>query len=270
MASGSGTSQTISEALQELIVALPERERVSLIGLSGPQGAGKTTATNALKKVMGDDIAVLALDDFYLTRDERRDLASRVSPLFETRGVPGTHDIAKLESVISKLRTPTGFTPVRVPVFDKRIDDRKPHNDGQMIATQPKLIIVEGWCIGAKVPSGFEIDEPLNDIERHDADRAWRHHQKAQLETAYARLWSRFDAFIHIEPPSFDVVRDWRVQQEASNLGLTLNDLPKEKVEWVENFIQYYQRITEAMIAGNRQSGAIIKIDEERRVLEIG
>lgn len=266
---GAVPSQTISEALQELIAALPEREGIPLIGLSGPQGAGKTTATNALKKFMGGDLAVLSLDDFYLTLEERRDLAFRISPLFETRGVPGTHDIAKLESVISQLRNATEFSPVHVPVFDKRIDDRKPRKDAQVISIQPKLIIVEGWCLGAKVPSGFETDEPLNDVERSDADGAWRFHQKSQFETAYARLWSRFDAFIHIEPPSFDVVRDWRVQQEASNLGLAMNVLPKEKVEWVESFIQYYQRITEAMIGGCRRTGAVIRIDEDRRVISV-
>src|SRR5690606_41264080 len=38
-------------------------------------------------------VAIISLDDVYLTHDARQHLAATVHPLLQTRGVPGTHDV---------------------------------------------------------------------------------------------------------------------------------------------------------------------------------
>ena len=67
------------------------------LGLSGGQGAGKTTITKIfkiiLKKFFKRRVLVISIDDFYKTSKERSKMAYNVHPLFSTRGVPGTHDI---------------------------------------------------------------------------------------------------------------------------------------------------------------------------------
>ena len=66
------------------------------LGLSGGQGAGKTTVVGILKiilkKYFKRKIETVSIDDFYKTLKERIQMSKRVHPLFKTRGVPGTHD----------------------------------------------------------------------------------------------------------------------------------------------------------------------------------
>ena len=46
-------------------------------------------------------VAVLSLDDLYLTRAQRQRLALDVHPLLATRGPPGSHDLAHLVKVLA-------------------------------------------------------------------------------------------------------------------------------------------------------------------------
>ena len=82
--------------------------RATQLGFSGCQGSGKSTLVALMAKVMrevyGVSTVVLSLDDFYLTKAARAALAESIHPLFATRGVPGTHDLALLNEAISALR----------------------------------------------------------------------------------------------------------------------------------------------------------------------
>ena len=91
--------------------------------------------------------------------------------------------------------------------------------------------------------------------------------QKNQLDSSYSKLWDSFDAYIHIKGPGFGTVFDWRKQQEASNLKVDEDDLPKERINWLSEFIQHYQRLTIAMGNKFHRSGAIISIDKDRTVI---
>src|SRR5689334_18588644 len=67
-----------------------------VFGVCGSQGLGKSTLARVLKEALleahGLSVAVLSLDDLYLSSAERARLARDVHPLLKTRGVPGTHD----------------------------------------------------------------------------------------------------------------------------------------------------------------------------------
>ena len=69
-----------------------------VVGINGAQGTGKSTLSKvlalALKHHHHCRSAILSIDDLYLTKSERRQLAEMVHPLLATRGVPGTHDVA--------------------------------------------------------------------------------------------------------------------------------------------------------------------------------
>jgi len=84
-----------------------------IVGLCGPQGAGKSTLVSLVAELLkhrGLATAFLSLDDLYRTRAERQALASTVHPLLMTRGVPGTHDVALGHAVLDAWA-------VRVPSF---------------------------------------------------------------------------------------------------------------------------------------------------------
>ena len=64
-----------------------------VLGINGGQGTGKSTMAAFLKELLEDEygkrVAVLSIDDFYLTRSERGRLAAEVHPLLATRGSAG-------------------------------------------------------------------------------------------------------------------------------------------------------------------------------------
>ena len=61
-------------------------------------------------------VAVLSIDDFYLTKAERNQLAQNIHPLLVTRGVPGTHDVQMLTDCVERLRAlEPGNTMARRP-----------------------------------------------------------------------------------------------------------------------------------------------------------
>ena len=262
------THPNLADCLSTAIDKICEaRDGVPIIGLSGPQGAGKTTALNALYKKSTKRIATLGIDDFYLTKAERIDLAKAVSPLYKTRGPAGTHDIKLIEKTLESLVSAKPNTRTPLISFDKVSDDRTAENDWPIFEGKPDVIILEGWLVGAIAPDDFSDSEPINDIERSDEGSVWRRYQKNQLDSSYSKLWDSFDAYIHIKGPGFGTVFDWRKQQEASNLNVDEDDLPKERIIWLSEFIQHYQRLTIAMGNDFHRSGAIITIDKDRAVI---
>ena len=52
-------------------------------------------------------------------------MSKKISPLFLTRGVPGTHDTKMLLNCIKKLKN-SKFKKIMIPKFNKAIDDRLP------------------------------------------------------------------------------------------------------------------------------------------------
>ena len=197
-------------------IAARAAERTQIVvGLTGPQGSGKTTIAGELPGLLGARglrAAVLALDDLYLPKVDRQRLAAEVHPLFATRGVPGTHDIGLGLEVLEGLQQ---GAPTRVPSFDKAVDDRRAPDAWAVMADPVDVIVFEGWCVGARPQSPEELVQPVNDLERErDPDATWRRHSNQVLAGDYQRLFGRIDLQILMLPPNFDVVLAWRLQQE--------------------------------------------------------
>ena len=164
-------------------------DAIPVLGVSGAQGAGKSTAMRAVNEYFGGRVAVLGIDDFYLTRAERAQLASQIHPLFVTRGPPGTHDLAMLNTVIDQLLAAKEDSHVSIPRFEKVDDDRTPIETWSVFEGRPRAIIVEGWLIGAYNDPGSPTKASLNAIEEQDQDGAWRVFQEEQLAGPYRSLW---------------------------------------------------------------------------------
>ena len=101
--------------------------KIKIIGLSGGQGAGKSTITEILKFILkikyGLELCVFSIDDFYKTKIERKKMSKNIHPLFLTRGVPGTHDVNLINKTFRNLKKKV-FKKILIPRFDKSIDDR--------------------------------------------------------------------------------------------------------------------------------------------------
>jgi len=234
--------------------------------LSGPQGAGKSTALAEAIAALVRPVAGLSLDDVYLTRAERGLLAVQVSPLFQTRGPPGTHDLVLLAQTLAALRSAGDDAQTPLPVFNKLADDRASPEAWRRFAGRPAAIVVEGWMMGALPDAAAPDAAALNAVEASDIDGAWRRYQEAALAGSYADLWDRADSFCHLAAPDFACVAGWRLQQEAALWAARGEVMPAERRDWVLRFIQHYERLTRRMIAGGRRPGAVIEIDAARNV----
>lgn len=249
---------TIEVALVPLADRIERRARLSdhllLVGLCGAQGSGKSTAAAALVQLLQQvdlPAATLSIDDFYLPRAARAELARSVHPLLATRGVPGTHDVELAQATIDQLAQPG---EVLVPVFDKARDDRRPHREWKRIEGPLRVVILEGWCVGARPQPGSELAEPVNALERdEDAQGIWRRYVNDALAGPYRALYDRLSPMVLLQAPSFEVVHGWRAEQEQKlrerlqREGGDLSRLMDDAA--IARFIAHYERVTRHILA---------------------
>ncbi len=220
-----------------------------LLGINGCQGSGKSTLADfieAVQAMRGRRVAVLSIDDFYLTRRERAQLAQSIHPLLQTRGVPGTHDLAlALQTVDSLLSLSPGDT-TQLPRFDKSCDDRAPLSQWPTIEGPIDMVILEGWCIGSRPQSANELAQPINALEKNeDADGRWRQFVNDSLKN-YQQLFDRLHTMVMLKAPDFSCVYRWRLEQEQKLAALRPDGSGVMSADEIARFIQHYQRLTEA------------------------
>ncbi|MES1158754.1 MAG: kinase [Terricaulis silvestris] len=250
----------IAGVIQAAIAASARPGRVPLIGVAGAQGSGKSFQCRAFAAA-SPRVAHFSLDDVYLTKSERVRLAASVSPLFITRGAPGTHDLGLAERTLDDLQA---GGPALIPRFNKAADDRAPALHWTPFSGAASAILFDGWCLGAAPIADWAA--PLNALEAEDADGAWRAEIAAALNGPYQNFFDRFDHFIYLRAPSFEIVRRWRGEQEEEMLGRALS---AEENARLDRFVQHYERITRAMLDGRHRARWIVQLDEARDVVGI-
>jgi D-glycerate 3-kinase len=231
------------------------------VGIAGAQGSGKSTLTRELAVALQRreiPVAACSLDDFYLTRREREGLAATVHPLLITRGVPGTHDVGLCQQVLAALPDQA----VRVPRFDKGSDDRCDEHDWPS-AGPARVVILEGWCVGARPQPASALVTPVNALEREeDPDGRWRGFVNTALSGAYQRLFDSLDYLVFLSVPDFAAVRRWRGEQElALPRGQRMDEAR------LERFIAHYERLTRWMLDDlPARADLVVALDTAHRV----
>ena len=242
------TASDYYEPLARELPSLRGERRSLLLGINGAQGTGKSTLAEflalAAAELFGWRTAVLSIDDFYLTRAERRELADEVHHLFVTRGVPGTHDTELLAATLDKLIQLEEGQSERLPRFDKATDDRAPEDQWPVVEGPLDLIILEGWCVGSSAADPANLADPVNELETHeDADGTWRRYANARLSADYEPIFSRLDALVFLAAPSFNAILEWRIEQEHKLAQKAAGSEIMSDDE-VARFIRFYERIT--------------------------
>ncbi len=256
------------DAVDRLALCLLEdKDGLAVLGLCGAQGSGKSTLAQGLQARMrarGVASAILSIDDLYLTKAEREGLAQDVHPLLRTRGVPGTHDVALGLRVLDALAAGRAAC---LPRFDKAVDDRLP--EAAWPEAGLRLLILEGWCVGARAQEAGALVAPVNALERdEDGDGRWRRFVNDALAGDYQALFGRIDALALLAAPGFDVVQGWRTQQEAELRGgggsAVMNDAQ------VARFIQHYERLTRHILDEMpARADLVVALDAQRGVTAV-
>ncbi|WP_019677552.1 hypothetical protein [Arsukibacterium perlucidum] len=212
--------------------------RLAVVGISGAQGTGKSTLASALVKLLssqGMTAATVSLDDYYLSKTHRQQLAHTVHPLLAQRGVPGTHNI---QQAVSDAHAVLAGEAVALPRFDKALDEPA----APLPAQQLDILIVEGWCLGVLPQSTAELTQAINQLEAsQDSEGYWRQYVNTQLAGAYADLWRLMKPLIWLKAPDWDCVCLWRAKQEQQlwqqrGRGMTETELAR--------FMLPFQRLT--------------------------
>ena len=235
-----------------------------ILGFSGGQGSGKTTVTGILKiilkKFFKRRIHVSSIDDFYKTLEDRNKISNKIHPLLKTRGVPGTHDINLVKNFFNIIRKKK-FKKIKLPKFEKAMDNRLEKKYWFNIKQKPEIVILEGWCVGARPQSNSLIKRPINILEKYeDKDLKWRKYVNEKLKKEYKKLFVMIDHLIFMKIPNFKVVFKWRLLQEKKLKKKSYSNKKIMSYNEIKRFIMFYERITLQMIKDLSKSASIVML----------
>ena len=281
--------QTLNNIIEPLALSLHQASRHCkgplLVGIHGAQGTGKSTLTDFLRTVLAHryhcPTASLSLDDIYHTRATREQLAREVHPLLLTRGVPGTHDLELGNRILEELSEANAGSRTPLPAFDKAVDDREQEQRWPVFIGKPKIILLEGWCLGAHPEPEDELLKPVNDLEaQEDPDGSWRRYVNEQLEGPYREFFDRLHFLIMLRAPSMERVLEWRTLQEhrlaearvnAPNEGGGRNKVaPQQRImsdSAIARFVMHYERITRHCLQEMpERADIVLNLDDNHRM----
>ena len=177
-----------------------------------------------------------------------------------TRGVPGTHDVNMMLSFFKKAKSKK-FQRLKLPTFNKAIDDRYNKKKWYDLKNKPDVIIFEGWCVGARAEANSTLKKAINSMEKaNDQKLVWRKYVNKQLKIKYKKLYSQLNCMIYLKAKNFSLLQKWRLKQE-NKLWLKTKKKTSHKIMTkgdVINFMQTYQRITQNMFKNMPKYASII------------
>ena len=247
-----------------------------VLGISGPQGSGKTTLANQLVKQLSSApsslrVVSFSIDDIYLPHDELVALA-KANPdnkLLQHRGEPGTHDV---ELGVETLESLLAGKPTPIPSYDKsKFDghgDRVPSSEWTVAQPPFDVILFDGWCLGFQAISSDEVAEKRatskypGTLSQHKPEHLLFVNEKLK---GYSRLWEKLDAVIWLNAQDISFVYAWRLQQEhamKAALGKAMTD------DQVKNFVDGYMPAYEMYIDG-LMKGALFNGMSVKQILRI-
>nr|VFK24100.1 MAG: D-glycerate 3-kinase [Candidatus Kentron sp. LFY] len=235
---------SVYQPIADFIVESNRERNDRVFGINGSQGSGKSTLCRVLQWLLhrrGRRAAILSIDDLYLDQGRRAELARQVHPLLETRGVPGTHDVALGIDTLDALRDRRA---VALPRFDKANDDPCPRHRWPIQTKPVDVVLFEGWCVASLPQAEADLETPVNGLEaREDGDGHWRRYVNDRLAGPYRGLFRRIDRLILLEVADFSWVYGWRKKQEdrlrQRQTGSRIMD-----DRTLARFIEHFERIT--------------------------
>ena len=165
------------------------------------------------------------------------------------------------------------FRPINIPKFDKSIDDRCKKNNWFKLKKKPDILILEGWCVGAKPENNKSLNRPINVLEKNaDNKKIWRSYVNNQLKLKYSKLFDQLDSLLYLKAKNFKLLKRWRLKQEKKlkmKSGTKKNSKIMSEKE-VETFMMTYQRITQNMFKNApKYSSAIIDLNESHQIKKV-
>ncbi|KAF9978861.1 hypothetical protein BGZ73_008862 [Actinomortierella ambigua] len=262
-----------------------------VVGLSGPQGSGKTTMTRNLVKTLSGAphnlrVFAFSMDDVYLPFEDQTRLSEQhpTNELLASRGLPGTHDIElgtrtfQLLCEANRLyKEKQQRVKVAVPSYDKSLHagrgDQAPRSQWQLIQGPFDVVLFEGWSLGFKAVDherlvqlykrSQEIRQQYSNTSgstlQGDHGGYAAQHSLESLEfineklKEYEKEWYEYlDVFVHLSAPKLPTVFQWRQQQETELWKQRGSGMTESQVlAFVERFMVAYELYLERLKTEN-------------------
>ena len=102
------------------------------------------------------------------------------------------------------------FKRLKLPIFNKAIDDRFSKKHWYDLKKKPDVIIFEGWCVGAKSEKNNTLKKTINSMEKtKDQKQIWRKYVNDQLKLKYKKLYSQLNCLIYLKAKDFSLLQKW-------------------------------------------------------------
>eukprot|EP00921_Rhytidocystis_pertsovi_P014143 GHVQ01023048.1.p1 GENE.GHVQ01023048.1~~GHVQ01023048.1.p1 ORF type:complete len:429 (-),score=51.07 GHVQ01023048.1:959-2062(-) len=232
------------------------KQETLMVGMSAPQGCGKTTLGAVLQHLFSLEAVpcvAVSLDDFYLPHDELR-ILSPDNPLLHMRGNPGTHDVSMLCRCMQQLKDGVELC-VRLPGYDKAArqgqgDRSDAYKEVHVKDIGSGVVLLEGWMMGFRSISDDEVTEEsiiqatedvLSDLPRDDRLKYWR--EVNRYLSGYHDVWDMLDVWVVFEVACIDWIFKWRLEQErglARKKGDKVME-DQEVADFVTRFLPAYK-----------------------------
>ncbi|RLV90553.1 DNA damage tolerance protein RHC31 [Spathaspora sp. JA1] len=266
----------------------PNATKPLIVGISGPQGSGKSYLATNLKVELEKsypklNIVQFSMDDLYLTKEEQDKVTKTAieseNKLLQGRGLPGTHDLQLaleiFQALINNYTLPS-WKQIEIPFYEKTayngIGDRAEKSQWQIIDRPVDVIIFEGWFNGFTPLGPEQVEATYFTSEVSGILQKSRYYHVQEINDnlkMYTKLWSFFDKFIVLCTDSISNVYTWRLQQEKELIKQKGSGMTDELVEifvdrYMPMYILYYQHICSTGLP--HCSNLMISIDLDRKI----
>lgn len=267
------TSKHIYEFILQSLKS--HQKRPIIVGLSGPQGSGKSTVVASLAaKLKADSLNVVefSLDDVYLKHPEQLELRETTkNPLVYKRGLPGTHDTSLCMDIFEALQHQQGAA---IPIYDKSAFNGEGDRSSETISVKPPydVVLFEGWMVGFDALSEHQIEQAYQ-MSRKNAGHLTKYNIddvkfiNSRLKLYQDHIWSQFDVFVHLSAINISYIYKWRLEQEHALVAKKGKGMSDDQVkQFVDGYMPAYELYSLQL---NNRPGLHLKLDEDRRVVEV-
>lgn len=241
-----------------------------VLGISAPQGCGKSTLCEQLESLFefnGLKAASVSIDDFYLTRDDQVAVSNKYkgNRLLEMRGNAGSHEVGLGTRTLKALKqATTEDAEVALPRYDKSAyqgkGDRADPSTWPRIRGPVDVVLFEGWMLGFSHVADKDAHAVDPDLKTVNA-----------FLKGYKKAWDSYvDSWfvIKVADPQFSF--NWRLQAEKR---MRASGKPAMTDEEVATFVDRFMPAYKCYLPGLYEKGPttstpgkllVVEVDENR------
>ncbi|KAI3638447.1 hypothetical protein MIR68_002945 [Amoeboaphelidium protococcarum] len=260
--------QVLSDAVIELMKK--PNKRPLLVGIQGVQGIGKSFTTAKLRESLceqGFKTVVLSIDDFYNTHDKLQQLSRESkNPLWEQRGLPGTHDVELMENLLHRILT-INEGDVQVPTYRKEAHSGQgDRGQSQTISLPADVVILEGWMVGFMAQADDCVGDTFSKLGYNETTVQNAKQVNEELRR-YELVFSMLDMLIALRADTLQNVYQWRLEQERDLIHRTGKGMSSSEIkEFVDRFMICYGIYLQPLY---QQANIVITLNRDRQITNI-